>query len=162
MVQDTDSLENMSGNLDLAREVRWVSENLLRLGFELHGLLSAAVLHSSLDTNSLVAIIDDLVNVGVEHVCSSIDSGQTGKSLRKLAETVEWVDVGGLSVAGDGVSVEADTLDGFWGITLLVEVGIGLVESHGVADEVSSSCLEAKLVVDIFHCACVDVETFVY
>jgi len=101
MVQDTDSLQDMTCNLNLAREVRRISEDLLRLGLEFHGLLSTAVLHRSLDANSLVTIIDNFVDVGVEHVCSSIDGGQTSESLRQLAETVEWVDVRGFAVAGD-------------------------------------------------------------
>jgi hypothetical protein len=34
-----------------------------------------------------------------------------------------------------------------------------LVEGHGMTNEVSSSSLETKFVIDVFHCACVDVQT---
>lgn len=159
MVQDTDGLQDMASNLDFAREVRRISEDLLRLGLELHGCLSAPILHGSLDANSFVTIINDLVDVGVQHVGSSVDGRETGKALGQLAETVERVDIGGFAVSRDGVSVQADAFDGFGGLTFVGQVGVVLVEGHGMSDEVSSSCLEAEFVVDILHCACRDVET---
>lgn len=105
----------MANNLNLAREVGWVSKNLLGLGAEGHSVaLITTLLHGSLNTNSLVSVICDLIKVGVEHVSATIDSRQTSKSLRKLAKTVKGVNVWRLSITGNRVTVETDTLDGLW------------------------------------------------
>lgn len=53
MVQNADSFQDVTSNLDLAREVGRVGKNLLALGGELHGILSASVLHGGFDTNRL-------------------------------------------------------------------------------------------------------------
>lgn len=115
VVQDANRLEDVANNLDLAREIRWVSKNLLGLGAEGHSItLISTLLHGCLNTNSLVSVICNLIKVGVEHVSATVDSGQTSKSLGKLTKTVKRVDVWGLSIASNRVTVETDTLDGLW------------------------------------------------
>lgn len=153
----------MASNLDLAWEVRWVTKDLLRLGCESEALaLLTTLLHGSLDTSSLSSsIVGNLIKVGVKHVSSSVDSGETSESLWELSETVQWVDVWRLSVAGDGVPVQADTLNGLWCSALLGDVVIGCIKRHGVADEIASGSLKAELVKDILHGASLDVKSLV-
>lgn len=156
MLQDTDGTENVTDNLGLAREVRGVTKDHLGAGLKLH-LLDAS--HGGLDANSLAALGDELIDVGVEHVGTAVDGGETGKALGELAKTVQRVDVRRLSVTGNRVTVEADALNGVGGLALGGEVVIGEVEGHGVANEVLGASLKAELVVDLVHGAGVHVET---
>lgn len=156
MRQDADGADDVADNLGLADEVRGVTKDHLGLGLELH-LLNAS--HGSLDTNGLGALVQDLVDVGVEHVGAAIDSRQAGEALGELAETVERVDVGGLAVSGDRVAVEADALDGLGGLALGIDVLISKVESHGMANEVAGGSLKTELVVDLLQSNGVDVKT---
>ncbi|KAI6751602.1 hypothetical protein HG531_006298 [Fusarium graminearum] len=155
VLEDADGSENVSNNLGLVGEVRGVTEDHLGLGLELH-LLDTG--HGSLDANSLVAIVLDLVDVGVKHVSATVDGRQAGKTLGKLAEAVERVNVRRLSVSSNRVSVETDAIDSLGSLARGGDVVVGEVESHGVADEVLGGCLEAELVVDILHCALVHVK----
>lgn len=159
VLQHADGLQDMADNLDLLGEVAGVTKDELGLGLELHLGLNAA--HGGLDTNGLAALVQNLVDGGVEHVGTSVDGRQTGEALGQLAETVERVDVGGLSVASHRVSVEADTLKGLGGLSAGSEVAVVEVEGHGVADEVASASLEAELVVDILHGGRGQVKTWV-
>lgn len=160
MVEDTDGLEDMSNNLDLSREVRWVTKDLLGLGAESHTLtLLTSLLHGGLDADSLGTIVGNFIQAGVQHIGSTIDGRETSEALWELAETVKWVDVWRFSVAGDGVTVEADTLDGLGCSAFLGDIVVGCVEGHGVANEVAGGCLKAELVEDILHGAGLDVET---
>lgn len=154
--QDADGADDVADNLGLADEVRGVTKDHLGLGLELH-LLNAS--HGSLDTDGLGALVQDLVDVGVEHVGAAIDSRQAGEALGELAETVERVDVGGLAVPGDRVAVEADALDGLGGLALGIDVLISKVESHGMANEVAGGSFKTELVVDLLQSHCVDVKT---
>lgn len=159
MLEDADSPENMTNDLGLAREVGRVAEDHLGLGLELH-LLDTS--HGGLDANSLAALLKNLVNVGVEHVSAAIDGREAGKTLGQLAKTVERVDVRRFSVTGDGVAVEADTLDGLRGLADGGHVLVGQVEGHGVADEVAGASLKTELVIDLLHAAVVDIKTYVW
>ena len=52
------------------------------------------------DAYDLAAIHDDLVNLFVQHVSSSIDGGQTSKSLRKFSESVQRIQIRRLAIPG--------------------------------------------------------------
>src|SRR4051794_32215086 len=99
----------MAGNLNLRREVARVSEDHLRLRLKLHLGLDAG--HGRLDADGLLALIQDIVNMGVEHVCAAVDGAQTREALGQLAESVERVDVWRFPVARDTVTVEPDPLE---------------------------------------------------
>lgn len=162
MLQDTDGLEQIAGDLDIVGEVRRIGNDLLGLGLELHrrGLV-ITILHGSLDTRDLATlVIQHLIDVGVQHVGTTVDGGKTGKALRKLAETVEGVDVRRLAVTGHGVDVEADVVDGLDGSAGLVDVLVRGVEGHGVTNEVTGVVLETELVIDLLHGAGSNVETY--
>lgn len=162
VVEDTDGLQQVASNADLAREVRGVGENLLRLSGEAHGLaLIVTVLHGGLDSGHLAAlIVKDLIHGGVEHISTAIDSRKTSETLGKLTQAVKGVDVWRLAVTGHGVDIQADAVDGFGSRSGLEEVFIGLVESHGVTNEIASVILQAELVVDLLHRALGDVEAY--
>ena len=157
VLQDADSAEHVADNLNLVGEVGWVTQDHAGLGLELHLGLDAG--HGGLDTSGLVALVKDLVDLGVEHVRATVDSRETGEALRKLAKTVQGVDVRGLAVPGNRVTVQADPLDGLSSLTRLLDVAIVQVQGHGMADEVPSGGLKAELVVDILHRAILEVKT---
>ena len=160
VLQDADRLEQVSGNADLAREVGGVGNNFLCLGFKFHNLgVLITVLHGGLDTGDLAVLVQHLIDVGVQHVGTAVDGGKTSKALGKLTQTVERVDVWGLSVAGHGVDVETDAVDSIDSHTGLVDVLIRWVQSHGVANEITGVLLEAELIVDILHGDGGDVQT---
>lgn len=152
MLQDTDSLEQVSGHLDLSGEVRRVGEDLLGLGGELHSLATLiTILHGRLDPRNLLAFIEDLINVGVKHVGTTVDGGETSKSLRKLTKTVERIDVGRLSIACHRVHIKTNAVDGLGGHSSLGDIEIRLIQRHRVADEVAGVVFEAEFVVYILH-----------
>jgi hypothetical protein len=106
MAQDADGLQDMSNDLDLSREIRWVTKDLLCLCREFHRLsVSTLVVHGSLDSNSFVAIVFNLINAGVEHVRSAINSREACESLRELPKAVQRIDIRRLSIARDRVTI---------------------------------------------------------
>lgn len=162
VLQDTDGLEQVAGDLDLVGEVGRIGDNLLGLGLELHGRgLVVAILHGGLDTGDLATfVIQDLIDVGVQHVSTTVDGRKTSKALGELAQAVQRVDVRRLAVAGHGVDVEADTVDSLDGGAGLVDVLVRGVEGHGVTNEITGVILEAELVIHLLHGAATDVETY--
>lgn len=158
MLENADGTQDVANNLGLAREVRGVTEDGLGASLKLH-LLNAG--HGGLDADGLVALVNQLVDVGVEHVGAAVDGRQAGKALGELAETVERVDVRRLAVASDRVAVHANALNGVGSLAAGCSVFVSEVESHGMADEVLGASLEAKLVIHLAHGAGVHVETWV-
>lgn len=158
MLENANSAQNVANNLGLAGEVRGVTKNGLGTSLKGH-LLDTS--HGSLDTNGAVALVDQLINVGVEHVGTAINGRETSKALRQLAKAIERVDVRRLAVASDRVAVHADTLNGGRGLAAGCAVFISEVKSHCVANKVLGASLEAKLVVDVVHGAGVHVETWI-
>jgi hypothetical protein len=161
VVQNADSLEQVSGDLGLAREVRRISDDLLGLGLKLHGFgLVVTVLHRRLNSGDLAVLVKHLVDVGVQHVCTAVNGRQTSETLGQLAETVERVDIWRFSVACHRVDIQADTVNCFDGGATLVDIFVGGVQSHGVTDEITGIILEAKLVVNLLHRARMDVQSW--
>ena len=158
VLQDANRPQNVADNLGLAWEVRGIGNDHASLGLELHLVHTR---HGSLNANGLVTIVLELINMRVKHVRASINGRQTGEALGQLAETVERVDVRGLSVAGDRVAVELDTLDDLGSLSLGGDVVVGEVQGHGMTDEVTGSRLETELVVHLLHRNVVDVQTLV-
>lgn len=161
VLQDADRLQQVSGNLGLAREIRWVGQNLLGLGGEAHGFAAVIpILHGGLDSRNLAVLIEDLIDVGVKHVGTSVDSRQTSEALRELTQTVERVDVGRLAVAGHRVHVQADAVDGIGGHSTLSNIVVGLIQGHGVANEVTGVFFQAEFVIDFLHGALSNVQAY--
>ena len=162
VLQDTDRLQQVSRNPDLPGEVGGIGNDLLGLGLELHlGRLVITVPHSGLDARDLAVIVEHLVDVGVQHVGTTVDSRQTSEALGKLTQAIQGVDVRRLSVTGHGVDVEADAVDSLGGGARLVNVLVRWEQCHGVTDEVTGVLLEAELVVNILHGARTDVQSYV-
>lgn len=161
VVQNANSLEQVSGDLGLAGEVGRIGDDLLGLSFEFHGVgLVLAILHGGLDAGNLAVLVQHLIDIGVKHIGTTVDGGKTSEALRKLTETIERVDVWGLSVTSHRVHVQADAVNGLDSGAGLVDVSVGGVQGHGVADEIASVILKAELVVDLLHGAVVDVEPY--
>jgi len=158
--QDTDSLDQVSADPNLAGEVGRIGDNLLGLGLELHGLgLVITVLHGSLDAGDLAAVIvEHLVDVGVQHVGATVDGRQTSETLGELTQAVERIDIGRLAVSGHGVDIKADAVDSLDGHAGFGDVVILGEQGHRVANEVAGVVLETKLVVNILHGARADVQ----
>lgn len=94
VVQDTDGLQEVAHHSNFPLEVRRIGENLFRPGGELHPLtLIASFLHGGLDPDGFISVVEDLVNVRIQHVRPTVDGRETGKSLRELSQTVQRVDV---------------------------------------------------------------------
>lgn len=153
MIQDADGLEQVAGDGDLFGKVAWVGNDLLTLCRKGHALAAVVgpVLHRRLDAGDALAVVEELVHVGIEHVRAAVDGREAREALRQLAQAVERVDVGRLAIAGHGVDIEADAHDGLLGHALFVDVLVGRVEGHRVANEVAGRGLEAEFVVDFLH-----------
>ena len=160
MRQDANRLEQMPDDMRLARKIARIGQDLLRLSLKRHALsLLAPLLHRRLDPTNFPPFIEHLVDMRVEHVCAAVNGAQAREALREFAEPVQGVDVGRFAVARHAVGVEADALDRGLGHAFCRDVFVGLVEGHGVADEVARRGFEAVFVVDFFHRALVEVET---
>lgn len=160
VVQNADCLQQMTNNLGLLGEVRRVGNDLLGLGGEGESLTRlASFFHSSLDTRHLTILIQDLIDVCVQHVSSTVDGGQTSKALRELTQSVKRVNVGRLSVASHGIHIQSNTVDGLSGLPGFGDVIVRLVQSHGVSDKVTGGSLERELIVYILHGASGHVES---
>lgn len=58
MVQNANGFQEVASDPNLAGEVRWVRDDLLCLGGELHGLtIVVAILHGCLDSRDLAALV---------------------------------------------------------------------------------------------------------
>lgn len=156
VLEDADGAQDVARNLDLVLEVARVAKDHLGTGLELHLGLNTA--HGSLDADGLASFVNNLVNVGVKHIGTAVDGAETSEALGKFAETVERVDVRRLSVSCNTVSIQTNAFDGLGGAARCIEVGVGLVESHGVADEILRRRLQTKLVIDILHSAGAHIE----
>ena len=162
VVENADGLQQMSSNARLAGEVRGVGKNLSCLGLELHALAGIILLlHGGLDTHNLATVVEELVDIGVQHVGTTVDSGETSETLGQLSETVERVDVWRLSIPRYRVTVEPDALNGLVRLSLLRDVVVGGVQSHGVTNEIACGSLDNKLVVYILHGRVLDVDACV-
>lgn len=160
VVQDTDGLQQVASDADLVGEVGGVREDLLRLGLELHArAIVALLLHGGLDANNLAVVVEELIHVGVQHVGTAIDGGKASEALGKLSQAIKGIYVGRLSVSRHGVDVESDANNGIVGTALCVNVVVGLVQSHRVANEVAGASLETELVVHVLHGAVLDVQS---
>jgi len=157
VLENADGTQNVASNLDLVGEVARVTKNHLGAGLELHLRLDTS--HGSLDTNSLASLVDELIDVGVEHIGTAVDGTEAGETLGELSQSVERVDIRRLSVARNTVAIQADALDGLGRSTGFIQVGIVVVKRHGVADKVLGCDLEAELVVDLLHGATAQVES---
>lgn len=152
VVQDANGLEQVSGDLNLAGEICWIGQNPASLGLELHAFaFVVAVLHCRLDTNGLVAVVLDLVNGSVEHVCTAVDGAQASEALRQLSQTVQRVDVWRLAVTRHRVDIQSDALNGLLGHTRCSNVVVSRIKSHAVTDKVPGGSLKTKFIVYFFH-----------
>ncbi len=153
MGEDADRLEQLAHDADFVREVRRVGDDLLGLGRKLHALaLVATLLHRGPDPARLAAlVVQDLLDGGVEHVRAAVDGRQPGEALRQLAQPVQRVDVRRLAVARHRVDVQPDARHGVGGHAARLDVVVGLVERHRVADEVACRGFESEFVVDLLH-----------
>lgn len=79
----------------------------------------------------------------VKHVGTTIDGRQTGKTLRQVSETVDGVQVGGLSVVTERVHVELSLGDGLPGG--LVQPSFVTVEAQSVSDDVLGGVVKTVL-----------------
>jgi hypothetical protein len=97
VVENADGFEEVADYLDFAGEVGGVAEEHFGFGGEGHaGVVGGVgtVLHGGFDARDFAAVVGDLVDGGVEHVCAPVDGGEASKALGEFAEPVEGVDVG--------------------------------------------------------------------
>lgn len=98
MFQQTNRTDNFTllDNPDLATLGHLTSTKVAGIA---NHMLSLDRLFAACDASKFaVSVYLDLINGFVKHVCAAVDGAQTGKGLRKFAETVERVDVGRLAI----------------------------------------------------------------
>ncbi|KAH3667381.1 hypothetical protein OGAPHI_003030 [Ogataea philodendri] len=137
----------LARGLDLLWEIGWVCNHNRCSGSSFFGL----------DTNKLAIFVQHLVNWRVQHESSAVDRRQSGKSLWKLAQSVQWVNVWRFAVSGNRTKIQHNSVVRFSG--RLVQVLIVGPKSHGVANEVLGSPLESVLVVHLVHGGLVEIHS---
>mmetsp|Transcript_551 Transcript_551/g.1269 ORF Transcript_551/g.1269 Transcript_551/m.1269 type:complete len:207 (-) Transcript_551:621-1241(-) len=135
VIEEADASNNLSGRSDgILRKVRGISDDHLGLGHFIARLDAVG---------NTVGILQNLVNVAVQHEGSTVNGAETGEALGQTTETVQGVDVGAGTVASQGVAVALQLLDGGGGG--LVEVIIVKLEAHGVGNKLVSVGDKAKV-----------------
>lgn len=137
VVEDADDPDDLLNELDPVLEsallgIGGIADQSIALGNPLR----------SLDSNNLAIFEEHLIDVGVQHECTTVDCADPGESLGDAAQSEDGVDEG-TGVFAHGVHVEldlADEVDG-WSVE---EVVVG-VESDCVTDEVDSVLLQLIL-----------------
>ncbi|KAF1756417.1 hypothetical protein GCK72_012870 [Caenorhabditis remanei] len=139
VIQQADGTNDLSGLLDTILGVRWITIDLL----------STNNLISTLHSNRLSILNDNLVDWLVKHISSSVDCGETSESLWKFSQSVEWIQVWRLSVTSQRVRVQTNLLDSRceWLILVLIVT----VESKRVSGEVGGVLIKSELLVDLLH-----------
>ena len=123
VVKNANGFKKMSSNARFAGEVRGISQDLLRLCLELQAFTSIVLLlHGRLDTNDLATLVQELVHVGVQHICTAVNGRKTSEALGKLSKTVKWVNIWGLSVSCHGVDIKPDSLNSLICLSLLRDI----------------------------------------
>jgi hypothetical protein len=79
----------------------------------------------------------------VEHVCTTIDSGQASKTLRQVSETVNGIQVGRLSVVAERVHVQFSFCDGL--PSGLGQPSFVTVEAQGMSNNILSGIVKTVL-----------------
>lgn len=98
VVQNADSTDNLANCLCFLKisNVGGVANNEGSLGDTVTGL----------DTDDFAAFEEDLVNWGVEHVGTAVDSAETREGFGETTETVHWVEERRKAVLAHRVSVK--------------------------------------------------------
>lgn len=111
VVENADGLDEVADDLGLVGEVRRVRDDLAALCLEFHAIaLLATLFHGGTNARHLAVLVFDLVDVGVEHVGSTVDCRKASEALRQFTQAVQGVDVRRFAVASHGVHVKADAL----------------------------------------------------
>ena len=140
VIHQADATDHLSGLLHQAGDVRRIAKHLFTFGS----------LAAALDADDFAVVsVNEFVHGLIQHVGSSIDSGQASKALGKLSQSVEGIKVRALAVTGERVGVELDTLDSLE--TRLGQVRVVAVQGQGVADKVARVDVEAVLLVQLLH-----------
>ena len=141
VVEEADAPNDLTGGSDgILGEVRGITDDHLGLGHFIARLDAV---------RNAVGILEDFIDVAVQHEGSTVDSAETGEALRQTAKTVQGVDVGAGTVASQGVAVALQLLDG--GGSGLIEVVVVELEAHGVRDELVRFGDKAKVNVQLSH-----------
>ncbi len=139
MIQDTDTSDGFADLLDLlflasSEHVAGVTDDHLALGSFV----------TALDTRNLSRfVIDDFINILVEHESTTIDGAHSGETFGDTTETIDGIDEGRVSVSTVGIHVELDLIDGFNSGSL--DEAIISVKSDGVTNEINSVGGEIEL-----------------
>jgi hypothetical protein len=80
-----------------------------------------------------------------------------GKALGQFSETVERVNVRGLSVASHGVYIEEDSFNSFTG--WFMEVSVVNVQRHGMTNEILCPSLKTKFGINLVHRILVQIDS---
>ena len=151
VVEETDAPNDLTGGSDrILGEVRGITDDHLGLGHFIARLDAV---------RNAVGILEDFINVTVQHKGSTMDSAETREALGQTAKTVQGVDVRAGTVASQGVAVALQLLDS--GGSGLIEVVVVKLEAHGVRDELMRFGDKTKVNVQLSHGHCVEITSLV-
>jgi len=131
MIQDTDTSDgftNFSDFLFLAslEHVAGVADDHLALGSFV----------TALDASDLSGfVIDDFIDILVEHESTTIDGAHSGETFGDTTETIDGIDERRVSVSTVGIHVELDLINSFNGRS--VDEVIISVEGNSVTNEIN-------------------------
>mmetsp|Transcript_17757 Transcript_17757/g.41135 ORF Transcript_17757/g.41135 Transcript_17757/m.41135 type:complete len:365 (+) Transcript_17757:145-1239(+) len=147
MVENANASNKHARGLDLfSREIRRISNDHACLGHLL----------ACLDTSCLaLIIINNLINILIQHIGTSVNGTDTRESLGKTSQSVDRINVGARSVSSKRVAVRSEVLDG--GSSRLVHVTLVQLKAHGMRNELMCFRKQTKVLVKLPHGHCVEV-----
>ena len=149
MVQKANGSNNLAAWFDiLFGRVAWVADNKWCLGS----------VFSTSDSDSLSIFEQNLVNLGVEHVSSSMNCAKSGESLRKTSKTVDWVQERRVTISSNGLEVKLDLENCV--CSWLVQVIVCSMECHGVTKEINRVRFKFVVLVNVTHVLVFHVDCF--
>lgn len=145
LVEDADSTDDLANLFDEVLiaslvHVRWIANDKLALSDLLTRLNTA---HATL------VVVEDLIDVLVEHEGTSLDRTHSREAFWDTTETIDGVDERRVTVTADRIHVKLDFIDGFNGGT--VEETIIGEQRDSVTNEIDGVGFEFELVQEFSH-----------
>jgi hypothetical protein len=142
VVKNANGSDNLHSFLDflVLHDIRGIADNKRSFGNLIIGLDSS---------DFSIFTKENLVNVGVEHVSTSMDSAKSRETFRKTSQTIDRIEERRITILSKGFDVKLDLLDSFDG--RLGEVLIISEESDCMSQEINGIIFKFMLLENIRH-----------
>lgn len=121
-----------------------------------HNWSTGCLVSASYSTNFSTSVESDFVNLGVQHVGSSMDSAKSTECLGQSTKTIDWVQEATGSVLAVTLKIKLHLFDRVdsW----LVKISIRILQCNCVTQEIDSVFVKVVVLENVLHGCLMDVE----